>query len=142
MGEGVVIVISTTWMRYGIIEHIKMTWQVIAEAKRPSVVVKSAMKNASHGNMSSKLSLILGRCSHWSLQIFRNSFLTFYLPDMYLKLHRIIFLDDDVVVQKDLTGHLEIDMDRKVNGVIETYAAYAWAYGMYFSDPDAWRIEK
>ncbi|CAN6834966.1 unnamed protein product [Brassica oleracea] len=121
MGEGVVIAISTTWMRYA------------------SVVVKSAMKNASHGNMSSKLSLILG---HWSLQIFRNSFLTFYLPDMYLKLHRIIFLDDDVVVQKDLSGHSEIDMDRKVNGVVETYAAYAWAYGMYFSDPDAWRIEK
>ncbi|KAL0690294.1 hypothetical protein Bca4012_089972 [Brassica carinata] len=116
MGEGVVIAISTTWMRYA------------------SVVVKSSMKNASHGNMSSKLSLILGRC--------RNSFLTFYLPDMYLKLHRIIFLDDDVVVQKDLTGHSEIDMDRKVNGVVETYAAYAWAYGMYFSDPDAWRIEK
>uniref|UniRef100_A0A0D3BWZ3 Hexosyltransferase n=1 Tax=Brassica oleracea var. oleracea TaxID=109376 RepID=A0A0D3BWZ3_BRAOL len=124
MGEGVVIAISTTWMRYA------------------SVVAKSAMKNASHGNMSSKLSLILGRCSHWSLQIFRNSFLTFYLPDMYLKLHRIIFLDDDVVVQKDLTGHWKIDMDRKVNGVIETYAAYAWAYRMYFSDPDAWRIEK
>ncbi|CAF2113124.1 unnamed protein product [Brassica napus] len=25
-------------------------------------------------------------------------------------------LDDDVVVQKDLTGHWEIDMNRKVNG--------------------------
>ncbi|CAF2164140.1 hypothetical protein HID58_026095 [Brassica napus] len=133
MREGVVIAISTTWMRYA------------------SVVVKSAMKNASHGNMYSKLSLILGRCSHWSLQIFRNSFLTFHLPDMYLKhltfylhdmylkLHRKIFLDDDVVVQKDLAGHWEIDMDRKVNGVVETYAAYAWAYGMNFSDPDAWR---
>ncbi|CAN6972246.1 unnamed protein product [Brassica rapa subsp. trilocularis] len=31
-------------------------------------------------------------------------------------LHRILLLDDDVVVQKDLTGHWEIDMDRKVNG--------------------------
>ncbi|WZZ14242.1 hypothetical protein YC2023_107331 [Brassica napus] len=28
----------------------------------------------------------------------------------------ILLLDDDVVVQKDLTGHWEIDMDRKVNG--------------------------
>ena len=39
MGEGVVIVISTTWMRYGIIEHIKMTWQVIAEAKRRLIII-------------------------------------------------------------------------------------------------------
>ncbi|CAN6980062.1 unnamed protein product [Brassica oleracea var. botrytis] len=28
----------------------------------------------------------------------------------------ILLLDDDVVVQKDLTGHWEIDMNRKVNG--------------------------
>ncbi|WZZ66257.1 hypothetical protein YC2023_077627 [Brassica napus] len=35
---------------------------------------------------------------------------------MYLKLHRILLLDDDVVVHKDLTGHWEIDMNRKVNG--------------------------
>ncbi|KAG5383741.1 hypothetical protein IGI04_035211 [Brassica rapa subsp. trilocularis] len=38
------------------------------------------------------------------------------LGAMQLKLHRILLLDDDVVVQKDLTGHWEIDMDRKVNG--------------------------
>ena len=61
--------------------------------------------------------------------------LTFYLPDMYLKLHRKIFLDDDVVVQKDLAGHWEIDMDRKVNGVVETYGgSFHWyAQYMYFS---------
>ncbi|WZZ41154.1 hypothetical protein YC2023_037413 [Brassica napus] len=29
---------------------------------------------------------------------------------------KILLLDDDVVVQKDLTGHWEIDMNRKVNG--------------------------
>ncbi|KAH0855436.1 hypothetical protein HID58_008009, partial [Brassica napus] len=67
-----------------------------------SVVVKSAMKNAGHGNMSYTSSLILGRC--------RLS------TGLKLKLHRILLLDDDVVVQKDLTGHWEIDMDKKVNG--------------------------
>ncbi|KAJ8447915.1 hypothetical protein Cgig2_012050 [Carnegiea gigantea] len=91
--------------------------------------------------------------------------LRFYLPEMYPKLHRILFLDDDIVVQKDLTGLWEIDMDAKVNGAVETcfgsfhrYAQYmnfshplikekfnpkacAWAYGMNFFDLDAWRKE-
>ncbi|OVA10271.1 Glycosyl transferase [Macleaya cordata] len=92
--------------------------------------------------------------------------LRFYLPEMYPKLHQILFLDDDVVVQKDLTGLWKIDMDGKVNGAVETcfgsfhrYAQYmnfshplikerfnpkacAWAYGMNFFDLDAWRREK
>ncbi|KAI3903754.1 hypothetical protein MKW92_040441 [Papaver armeniacum] len=90
----------------------------------------------------------------------------FYLPEMYPKLHRILFLDDDIVVQRDLTGLWDIDMDGKVNGAVETcfgsfhrYAQYmnfshplikenfspkacAWAYGMNFFDLDAWRKEK
>uniref|UniRef100_A0A0V0IJI5 Hexosyltransferase n=1 Tax=Solanum chacoense TaxID=4108 RepID=A0A0V0IJI5_SOLCH len=90
----------------------------------------------------------------------------FYLPELYPKLHRILFLDDDIVVQKDLTGLWKIDMDGKVNGAVETcfgsfhrYAQYmnfshplikskfnpkacAWAYGMNFFDLDAWRREK
>ena len=92
--------------------------------------------------------------------------LRFYLPEMYPKLNRILFLDDDIVVQKDLTGLWEVDMDGKVNGAVETcfgsfhrYAQYmnfshplikekfdpkacAWAYGMNFFDLDAWRREK
>ncbi|KAG8387268.1 hypothetical protein BUALT_Bualt02G0003700 [Buddleja alternifolia] len=90
----------------------------------------------------------------------------FYLPEMYPKLHKILFLDDDIVVQRDLTGLWKIDMDGKVNGAVETcfgsfhrYAQYmnfshplikakfspkacAWAYGMNFFDLDAWRREK
>ncbi|OAY78616.1 Galacturonosyltransferase 8 [Ananas comosus] len=92
--------------------------------------------------------------------------LRFYLPEMYPKLHRILFLDDDVVVQRDLTGLWKIDMDGKVNGAVETcfgsfhrYAQYmnfshplikerfnpnacGWAYGMNFFDLDAWSREK
>ncbi|KAM1770523.1 hypothetical protein EV1_044945 [Malus domestica] len=92
--------------------------------------------------------------------------LRFYLPEMYPKLHKILFLDDDVVVQKDLTGLWKIDLDGKVNGAVETcfgsfhrYAQYlnfshslirerfnpracAWAYGMNIFDLDAWRLEK
>lgn len=92
--------------------------------------------------------------------------LRFYLPEMYPRLRRILFLDDDVVVQRDLTGLWKIDMDGKVNGAVETcfgsfhrYAQYmnfshplirekfdpkacGWAYGMNFFDLDAWRKEK
>lgn len=92
--------------------------------------------------------------------------LRFYLPQMYPKLSKILFLDDDVVVQRDLTALWKIDMDGKVNGAVETcfgsfhrYAQYmnfshplikakfspkacAFAYGMNFFDLDAWRREK
>lgn len=93
-------------------------------------------------------------------------YLRFYLPEMYPKLHKILLLDDDVVVQKDLTGLWTIDLDGKVNGAVETcfgsfhrYSQYlnfshplikesfnpkacAWAYGMNIFDLDAWRLEK
>ncbi|GAB2300114.1 Probable galacturonosyltransferase 9 [Dionaea muscipula] len=92
--------------------------------------------------------------------------LRFYLPEMYPKLQRILFLDDDVVVQKDLSALWGINLDGKVNGAVETcfgsfhrYAQYlnfshplikekfnpracAWAYGMNIFDLDAWRREK
>lgn len=92
--------------------------------------------------------------------------LRFYLPEMYPSLHRILFLDDDVVVQKDLTALWTIDLDGKVNGAVETcfgsfhrYSQYlnfshplvkekfnpkacAWAFGMNIFDLDAWRREK
>ncbi|XP_073018840.1 probable galacturonosyltransferase 9 [Primulina eburnea] len=92
--------------------------------------------------------------------------LRFYLPELYPKLHKILFLDDDVVVQKDLTTLWKIDMDGKVNGAVETcfgsfrrFSEYlnfshplikekfnpracAWAFGMNMFDLDAWRREK
>ncbi|XP_057768561.1 probable galacturonosyltransferase 9 isoform X2 [Salvia miltiorrhiza] len=92
--------------------------------------------------------------------------LRFYLPELYPKLHKILFLDDDVVIQKDLTALWRIDMDGKVNGAVSTcfgsfhrYSEYlnfshplikqkfspracAWAFGMNIFDLDAWRQEK
>ncbi|KAI3747962.1 hypothetical protein L6452_10727 [Arctium lappa] len=92
--------------------------------------------------------------------------LRFYLPEIYPKLHRILLLDDDVVVQKDLTALWKLDMNGKVNGAVETcfgsfhrYAHYlnfshplirdkfnpkacAWAFGMNIFDLDAWRRER
>ncbi|ONK79315.1 uncharacterized protein A4U43_C01F5120 [Asparagus officinalis] len=89
--------------------------------------------------------------------------LRFYLPEIFPKLNKVVFLDDDIVVQKDLTGLWEINLEGKVNGAVETcgesfhrfdrylnfshpliaknFDAHAcgWAYGMNVFDLDEWR---
>ncbi|KAL3850818.1 hypothetical protein ACJIZ3_012700 [Penstemon smallii] len=83
-------------------------------------------------------------------------------------LNKIVFLDDDIVVQTDLSPLWDIDMNGKVNGAVETcrgedkfvmskkFKSYlnfshpliaknfnpnecAWAYGMNIFDLEAWR---
>ncbi|KAK4344425.1 hypothetical protein RND71_037519 [Anisodus tanguticus] len=46
--------------------------------------------------------------------------LRFYLPDIFPFLNKIVFLDHDVVVKKDLTRLLHINIKGKVNGAVET----------------------
>ncbi|CAL5418082.1 unnamed protein product [Camellia sinensis] len=89
--------------------------------------------------------------------------LRFYLPQVYPKLDKILFLDDDIVVQKDLTGLWSVDLRGKVNGAVETCGesfhhfdkylnfsnphiarnfdpnACGWAYGMNFFDLEEWK---
>ncbi|XP_023640802.1 putative galacturonosyltransferase 2 isoform X1 [Capsella rubella] len=89
--------------------------------------------------------------------------LRFYIPKIFPKLEKILFLDDDVVVQKDLTPLWSIDLKGKVNGAVETcgvtfhrldtYLNFsdkhiaenfdpkycAWAYGMNIFDLKEWR---
>ncbi|KAG7623320.1 Nucleotide-diphospho-sugar transferase [Arabidopsis suecica] len=89
--------------------------------------------------------------------------LRFYLPEVYPKLEKILFLDDDIVVQKDLAPLWEIDMQGKVNGAVETCkesfhrfdkylnfsnpkisenfdaGACGWAFGMNMFDLKEWR---
>ncbi|CAI0470550.1 unnamed protein product, partial [Linum tenue] len=89
--------------------------------------------------------------------------LRFYLPEVYPKLNKILFLDDDIVVQKDLTGLWAVDLDGKVNGAVETCGesfhrfdkylnfsnphiarnfdpnACGWAYGMNIFDLEEWK---
>ncbi|XP_008784292.1 probable galacturonosyltransferase 9 [Phoenix dactylifera] len=93
-------------------------------------------------------------------------YLRFYLPEMYPSLQRVVFLEDDVVVQKDLAGLWRVDLDGKANGAVEMcfggfrrYSRYmnfshpvirerfspracAWAYGVNVFDLDAWRRER
>ncbi|KAK4426936.1 putative galacturonosyltransferase 11 [Sesamum alatum] len=89
--------------------------------------------------------------------------LRFYIPEIYPQLEKVVFLDDDVVVQKDLTPLFSLDLHGNVNGAVETcleafhrYYKYlnfsnplistkfdpqacGWAFGMNIFDLIAWR---
>ncbi|KAL8167468.1 hypothetical protein V2J09_008967 [Rumex salicifolius] len=89
--------------------------------------------------------------------------LRFYIPEVFPALKRVVFLDDDVVVQKDLSGLFSIDLNSNVNGAVETcmetfhryhkYLNYShplirshfdpdacgWAFGMNVFDLVEWR---
>lgn len=90
------------------------------------------------------------------------------VEQLFPNLDKVVFLDDDVVIQRDLSPLWEIDLEGKVNGAVETckgedewvmskhFRNYfnfshpliaknlnpdecAWAYGMNIFDLRAWR---
>lgn len=87
----------------------------------------------------------------------------FYIPEVYPALKKVVFLDDDVVVQKDLSPLFSLDLNGNVNGAVETcmetfhryhkYLNYShplirshfdpdacgWAFGMNIFDLVEWR---
>ncbi|KMZ60254.1 Glycosyltransferase [Zostera marina] len=94
--------------------------------------------------------------------------LRIYLPELFPDLDKVVFLDDDIVVQHDLLPLFQIDLKGKVNGAVETcrgedqwvmskrFERYfnfshpliaqnlnpnecAWAYGMNIFDMKTWR---
>ncbi|CAO2818829.1 unnamed protein product [Amaranthus hypochondriacus] len=92
--------------------------------------------------------------------------LRFYLPKIFPQLDKIVFLDHDVVVQRDLSNLWNIAMKGKVNGAVETCQegdtsfrrmdmfinfsdplfggkfdakACTWAFGMNLFDLRQWR---
>ncbi|XP_058114728.1 probable galacturonosyltransferase 4 [Magnolia sinica] len=92
--------------------------------------------------------------------------LRFYLPEIFPKLNKVLFLDDDIVVRKDLTALWALNLKGKVNGAVETCGesfhrfdrylnfsnplisktfdphACGWAYGMNVFDLVEWRKQK
>lgn len=87
---------------------------------------------------------------------------------LFPSLNKVVFLDDDIVIQTDLSPLWDIDMNGNVNGAVETcrgedkfvmskrlksYLNFshplisknfnpnecAWAYGMNIFDLEAWR---
>ncbi|CDP04556.1 unnamed protein product [Coffea canephora] len=89
--------------------------------------------------------------------------LRFYLPEIFPKLGKVLFLDDDIVVRKDLTKLWSLNLKGKVIGVVETCGesfhrfdrylnfsnpliskkfdprACGWAFGMNIVDLDEWK---
>ncbi|KAF8411226.1 hypothetical protein HHK36_003772 [Tetracentron sinense] len=89
--------------------------------------------------------------------------LRFYIPEVFPELKKVVFLDDDVVVQKDLSPLFSINLNGNVNGAVETcmetfhryhkYLNYShplirahfdpdacgWAFGMNIFDLVEWR---
>lgn len=92
--------------------------------------------------------------------------LRFYLPKLFPKLDKILLLDHDVIVQRDLTELWNIEMMGKTNGAVETcqvdnpsfrsmdmfinfsdplvarkfeFNACTWAFGMNIFDLKEWR---
>lgn len=65
------------------------------------------------------------------------SHLRFYIPQMFPSLEKVVFLDDDVVVQKDLSALFSLDLRGNVNGAVETCLEAFHRYHRYlnFSDP-------
>ncbi|KAL2653035.1 hypothetical protein R1flu_021163 [Riccia fluitans] len=87
----------------------------------------------------------------------------FYIPEIYPELNQVVFLDDDVVVQKDITPFFSLDLHGNVNGAVETCLetfhrfhkylnfshplirshfdpeACGWAFGMNVFDLLAWK---
>jgi len=95
-------------------------------------------------------------------------FCFFFSHQLFPSLNKVVFLDDDIVVQTDLSPLWDIEMNGKVNGAVETctgedkfvmskklksYLNFshplifksfnpnecAWAYGMNIFDLEAWR---
>lgn len=89
--------------------------------------------------------------------------LRFYIPEVFPALKKVVFLDDDVVVQNDISPLFSIDLNGNVNGAVETcmetfhryhkYLNYShplirahfdpdacgWAFGMNVFDLVEWR---
>ncbi|CAN1224155.1 Probable galacturonosyltransferase 12 [Linum grandiflorum] len=61
-----------------------------------------------------------------------------HLPELFPSLNKVVFLDDDIVVQADLSPLWDIDLDGKISQHFHPEDC-AWAYGMNIFDLDAWR---
>lgn len=63
--------------------------------------------------------------------------LRFYMPEVFPALHKVVFLDDDVIVRKDLSELFSFDLNGHVLGAVETCMETFHRYHKYlnFSHP-------
>ncbi|KAL4582016.1 hypothetical protein LXL04_006553 [Taraxacum kok-saghyz] len=150
---------------------------------RDNVPVLEAMENHKgvrdyyHGNhvMGANVSVTSPRVFASKLQARSPKYISLlnhiriYLPELFPNLDKVVFLDDDIVIQRDLSPLWDIDLGGKVNGAVETckgedpwvmgkrFKIYfnfsnplvaksldpeecAWAFGMNIFDLKAWRL--
>jgi alpha-1,4-galacturonosyltransferase len=92
------------------------------------------------------------------LSLFSHSH--FFIPEIFKDLNKVVVLDDDVVVQRDLSFLWSLDMGDKVNGAIEFCGlrlgqvrnllgsttvdtkSCAWMSGINVINLDKWRKHK
>ncbi|KAF9626520.1 hypothetical protein IFM89_034454 [Coptis chinensis] len=63
--------------------------------------------------------------------------LRIYLPELFPNLDKVVFLDDDVVIQRDLSPLWDIDLGERSMNLDPDECA--WAYGMNIFDLHEWR---
>ena len=63
--------------------------------------------------------------------------LRFYLPEIFPKLNKVLFLDDDIIVKKDLTALWSLDLKGNVNVAVENCGESFHHFDRYlnFSNP-------
>jgi alpha-1,4-galacturonosyltransferase len=116
--------------------------------------------------LNASSSPVIGQIEAGNRDVALLDYLRFYLPDMFPTLRRVVLLEDDVVVQRDLAGLWRVDMGANVNAALHTcfggfrrYGKYlnfsdlfvqgrfspracAWSYGVNVFDLQAWRREQ
>ncbi|KAL0335864.1 UNVERIFIED_CONTAM: putative galacturonosyltransferase 11 [Sesamum radiatum] len=124
-----------------------------------SVVINSTISNAEHPKQL-VFHVVTNGVKYGAMQAW---FLSNDFKGATLELEKVVFLDDDVVVQKDLTPLFSLDLHGNVNGAVETcleafhrYYKYlnfsnplistkvdpqacGWAFGMNVFDLIAWK---
>ncbi|KAF8391479.1 hypothetical protein HHK36_023784 [Tetracentron sinense] len=144
----------------------------VLEAMEKDQRVRSQFRGGSSaivGNNSEKPKVIAAKLQALSPKY--NSVMNhirIHLPELFPSLNKVVFLDDDIVIQTDLSPLWDIDLGGKVNGAVETcrgddkfvmskrlksYLNFshplisenfdpnecAWAYGMNIFDLEEWR---
>ncbi|KAG0617304.1 hypothetical protein M758_5G180000 [Ceratodon purpureus] len=143
---------SFTWLNATYVPVLKQ----LQDADTKSYYFKS---NSQGGGEAQKTALKFRNPKYLSML----NHLRFYIPEVYSKLDKVVFLDDDVVVQRDLSDLFSLDLHGNVNGAVETCLesfhrfhkylnfshpkikssfdpeACGWAFGMNVFDLVKWR---
>ncbi|GER55688.1 galacturonosyltransferase 7 [Striga asiatica] len=117
-----------------------------------------------HLSLPEEFRVSFPRVDKMSSSLFRTQYLSMFshsfylLPDIFQSLEKVVVLDDDIVVQRDLSPLWNLDMGGKVNGAVQSCAvklfhlkkylpnsrfdenSCSWTSGINIIDISQWRI--